>query len=1486
MPAGPELIDFESNLETARNTVRELQGDVENVRDKVREARQALESVERVEKDADTIGDKIAKMKLTLKVIDKVGPLKVVAKALNFALDKAKDAADKFESTARDLRKRIEKSGFIEKLEDTEERLADIETDMFFTAVRIEDYRETTQDYIDVFEITGEFGQPLADAVDVVAEPPNDVFDEIMGVYTDDGGIRDRLDDLNGLLGKIDFSPIISAADAISDVKDAICKVEAPLNVAYSALKPIEPVLHLAGLIFKFTVEPVLDFILDKLGISALMERIADQILSFLPDVNVFGEFEARFNALLNDINPFNADGFGISAPDIDVELPGGWLGDILNDILGPLGFPSDGASTIATDDDDTIIGKQQADIIDPLAGNDTVRARKGNDVIFSSEGDDLINGGKGQDRVVFSGNFDEYNFTQDELSGDLQFFHAAPRRGEQNDGYETLQNIELLNFKDLELTVEQLLNNVRNADPGQVLLEGTSDVDVLFAGTSAITIRGKGGNDRITGSNLADVLDGGKGDDTFVSKRGADTVIGGAGSDTWVFPFDDGSGNSRVEVDLAAGRSWDGESSDSLRGIENVVMQDDRDSELFGNGKANKLSGAGSDDWIDGRGGNDILNGGGGTDLLIGGRGFDSVYGGESSDVMVAGGIARAGVGDFYDGGEGFDTLIYSRQYNDYNIEPEWDGQISQQDVSGPVRIVAKTGVIELLSDDGKRVIARDQSVGVENFIGSDKADILYGALGDDDRERISIDGGNGEDTLYSRGARNTSGGRDNDLLIATLNRGETGAQSFDGGGGIDTLDLSQMKDTRWYIRLDGAIGSRIEARIAEDTTSLDSELDSDERVTTRFSGNMRNIEIVKFSQFDDEIALNGSGDMTVFGGDGADILSRNQPNDGSGRGYLYGEGGNDTLRLVVEGEAYGGRDDDEIFVHASGQNHKIDGQSGDDFIEISRMEGTVRGGKGYDTLLIDYNRTTAPEIQINLEAGTILTPGDTNGIEATGVFAFEQIIGSDTKRDVITGRDNTAEKLLGRGGNDFLDGRGDNDELFGGDGFDFLVGGTGDDLLHGGLGNDSLDGGEGRDTASYANVFAGGERGEPVAGGFGNVTVNLLSGFASGAFGFDTLNRIENVIGGVGNDLLIGDTMDNSLSGGAGNDRLEGGVGKDFLLLGAGNDTALGGDGRDTIVLDVGDATIDGGDGIDTLEMGNAAGVIRLDMTGGSFTATFELDVPVWEDTGTDEARDFRGNLYTPSDVLEADLTYANDLSDLTRELPGEDDTAALQKLAITPSVIAAEHSGTFTGIEKFVGGTIRTDIILTAGFESFDGSESDRDLVDFGAANRGVEFEVGPAKANSKLLNGDDITGIDGAVGSRFDDRFIGDSGANILVGRGGADVLAGRSGKDVLEGNAGDDRMNGGTGNDIMEGGKGSDTFVFLDGSGRDRILDASKKDVVELDSGLWRGSLDVDQVIDLFASREDGDVWLKFSGKDVLILEDFRLGDLEDVLQIV
>jgi Ca2+-binding RTX toxin-like protein len=69
---------------------------------------------------------------------------------------------------------------------------------------------------------------------------------------------------------------------------------------------------------------------------------------------------------------------------------------------------------------------------------------------------------------------------------------------------------------------------------------------------------------------------------------------------------------------------------------------------------------------------------------------------------------------------------------------------------------------------------------------------------------------------------------------------------------------------------------------------------------------------------------------------------------------------------------------------------------------------------------------------------------------------------------------------------------------------------------------------------------------------------------------------NVVENVIGGGGNDLLIGNALENVLNGGVGND---------ILLGGAGNDTLVGGpasgDGRDILF---------GGSGLDALRGGGS--------------------------------------------------------------------------------------------------------------------------------------------------------------------------------------------------------------------------------------------------------------------------------------------------------
>src|SRR5262249_59061913 len=84
-----------------------------------------------------------------------------------------------------------------------------------------------------------------------------------------------------------------------------------------------------------------------------------------------------------------------------------------------------------------------------------------------------------------------------------------------------------------------------------------------------------------------------------------------------------------------------------------------------------------------------------------------------------------------------------------------------------------------------------------------------------------------------------------------------------------------------------------------------------------------------------------------------------------------------------------------------------------------------------------------------------------------------------------------------------------------------DILLGGSGDDALQGRAGDDFLDGGNGSDTAGYALDTLG-------------VIVDLVAGTASGAeAGNDTLVSIENVEGGLGNDIIRGDAGANHLLG-----------------------------------------------------------------------------------------------------------------------------------------------------------------------------------------------------------------------------------------------------------------------------------------------------------------------------------------------------------------
>ena len=217
---------------------------------------------------------------------------------------------------------------------------------------------------------------------------------------------------------------------------------------------------------------------------------------------------------------------------------------------------------------------------------------------------------------------------------------------------------------------------------------------------------------------------------------------------------------------------------------------------------------------------------------------------------------------------------------------------------------------------------------------------------------------------------------------------------------------------------------------------------------------------------------------------------------------------------------------------------------------------------------------------------------------------FAPAEVRGGDGA-DVLSG----AGTLFGGAGNDTLTGGEDgpgykgsgppSDLLVGGPGDDTLRGGAGDDFLTGdggaipsadafdrGSGNDAIDGGGGVDSVSYAGRTAG-------------VRVDLAddAAIAGGPGERDRVSGVENVTGGDGDDVLLGNEFRNRIDGEAGDDRIvgrdgwdrmSGGAGADVLDGRAGSDDLDGGSGRDTLRGGIGDDDLVAGSDGDSLDGG----------------------------------------------------------------------------------------------------------------------------------------------------------------------------------------------------------------------------------------------------------------------------------------------------------
>ena len=290
------------------------------------------------------------------------------------------------------------------------------------------------------------------------------------------------------------------------------------------------------------------------------------------------------------------------------------------------------------------------------------------------------------------------------------------------------------------------------------------------------------------------------------------------------------------------------------------------------------------------------------------------------------------------------------------------------------------------------------------------------------------------------------------------------------------------------------------------------------------------------------------GPGNDVVNGGPGRDALGDGVHSNGDdGNDVLRGGSGNDVLADgsgvdLLEGgsgndELTGGRRSeytDDPYNEDSGTGlDQLHGDDGNDVL-IAISGDILRGGTGADTLI---------EVQ-NLPTDTIAY--DVSAVSGAG-----------------------ADTMLGETGNDILGG---------GFGSDVLDGGDGADKLDGGPGGDTIAGGPGIDTVDYSTRIV------PVLVTFDGLANDGESNEA------DLLRSdLENVLGGFGNDVLVGNGLANRLIGGGGGDSLAGGVGSDWLSGEAENDVIDGGAGTDNLVGGAGNDTLRGGADADVLAGGS---------------------------------------------------------------------------------------------------------------------------------------------------------------------------------------------------------------------------------------------------------------------------------------------------------
>lgn len=298
--------------------------------------------------------------------------------------------------------------------------------------------------------------------------------------------------------------------------------------------------------------------------------------------------------------------------------------------------------------------------------------------------------------------------------------------------------------------------------------------------------------------------------------------------------------------------------------------------------------------------------------------------------------------------------------------------------------------------------------------------------------------------------------------------------------------------------------------------------------------------------------------------------------------------------------------------------------------------------------------------------------------------------------------------------------------------------------------------------------------------------------------------------LFGTPGPDTSQGSSSDETYFGLGSNDHLWGAGGQDQLVGGDGDDDINGDTGNDTLIGDAGADYLHGGAGDDHLEGG--AGFDHAAYYGATGSVSVDLSIvgpqAVGGGSGLDLLLGIEGLSGSPyNDTLLGDGAgnnlagmAGNDYLDGRGGFDNADYYTATGGVTVNLSIVGPQAVGgghgvdTLVSIENILGSFYGDTLTGNAGDNWFNtrggGDRVDGgagfDFVDFRDLSGGVVANLGGSAPQALSVDGaDTLIGIEGLVGTNFNDTLVGDAGANAFAGRQGDDLINGGAGDDSVD-----------------------------------------------------------------------------------------------------